>query len=76
MTTALTLQVALYPKRHIQASARPQDPLSWNGDLLAVGIYSDSLHVKGLSPCLFSIPPLQHQPSSACRQVLAGHLVM
>ena len=37
----------LYPERHIQASAATEDPLSWKGDLLAVGIYSDSLTVKG-----------------------------
>lgn len=42
------LQVALYPERHIQASATTQDPLIWKGGLLAIGIYSDSLHVQGL----------------------------
>lgn len=47
MTTALFLQVRLYPERQIQASAKAQDPLAWKGDLLAVGIYSNSLHVKG-----------------------------
>ena len=44
------LQVALYPEKQIQASTKAQDPLAWKGDLLAIGIYSDSLHVKGHLP--------------------------
>ncbi|KAL0027354.1 hypothetical protein WJX79_003195 [Trebouxia sp. C0005] len=39
-------QVPLYPERHIRASAAIQDPLSWKGDLLAIGIHSDALTVK------------------------------
>lgn len=52
-TTAMSIpsgkteqQVPLYPERHIQASAAIQDPLSWQGDLLAIGIHSDALTVK------------------------------
>ncbi|DBA70641.1 TPA: hypothetical protein ACH3X2_012024 [Trebouxia sp. C0005] len=39
-------EVPLYPERHIRASAAIQDPLSWKGDLLAIGIHSDALTVK------------------------------
>lgn len=46
------LQVALYPERQIQASAKIQEPLAWTGDLLAVGVYSDSLNVQGHLACL------------------------
>ncbi len=41
------MQVPLYPERHIQASATVEDPLSWKGDLLAIGIHSNALTVKG-----------------------------
>lgn len=51
MITELFLQVPLYPERQIQACAKAQDSLSWKGDLLAVGIYSNSLHVKGRLVC-------------------------
>ncbi len=53
------MQVPLYPEQQIQASAAIQDPLSWKGDLLAIGIHSDSLTVKGAgdsaqTPCQLS----------------------
>lgn len=59
LTYTLCLQVPLYPERHIQPSAAIQDPLSWKGDLLAIGIHSDALTVKGAdnsaqTPCQLS----------------------
>lgn len=56
-----SMQVALYPERHIQASAATQDPLAWNGDLLAIGIYSESLNVKGKTLLVRAFMcPIQH----------------
>lgn len=57
-------QVPLYPEKAIQASAVPQEPLSWKGDLLAIGIYSDSLNVKEGEPTTIQDPALQQLDES------------
>lgn len=69
MPVVHALQVPLYPEKAIQASAVPQEPLSWKGDLLAIGIYSDSLNVKGHPPAR---PCMTLQPLHAVLVLLCG----
>jgi len=61
------MQVPLYPEQQIQASAAIQDPLSWKGDLLAIGIHSDSLTVKGAGDSAQKICQLHGIALPECR---------
>lgn len=42
------MQVPMFPERYIESTVASEDPLSWKGDLLAIGIYSDSLKKAGM----------------------------